>query len=100
MIWRIIGKYEVNNKTRLRLYYSMVFGLWTHQNHRLITANLSRQKELDADQQAIQQTKFVGKFKKLDNNGNVINAGADQSMFVLTALEKIKETRQSSLKKV
>ena len=78
----------------------MVFGLWTHQNHRLITANLSRQKELDADQQAIQQTKFVGKFKKLDNNGNVINAGADQSMFVLTALEKIKETRQSSLKEV
>ena len=28
---------------------------------------LSRQKELDADKEAIQQTEFVGKFKDLDN---------------------------------
>ena len=42
------------------------------ENHyRLIQADLSRQKELDADPKAIQQT---------------------QSMHVLTILEKIKET--------
>ena len=38
--------------------------------------------------------------KKLGDDGNSPDARNDQSMFVLTALEKIKETRQSSLKKV
>ena len=31
--------------------------------------------------------------KKLDNNGNATDAGNNQSIFVLTTLEKIKETR-------
>ena len=31
--------------------------------------------------------------KKLDDNDNAIDDGNDQSMFVLTILEKIKETR-------
>ena len=44
-------------------------------------------KELDADPKAIQQIEFVGKFKKLDNNGNSTNASNDQSMFVITILE-------------
>ena len=39
---------------------------------------------------------FVGQLKKLDDdddNGNATDVGNDQSMFVLTILEKIKETR-------
>ena len=39
------------------------------------------------DQKAIQQTEFLEKLKKkkkIDNNGNATDAGADQSMFVLT----------------
>ena len=36
---------------------------------------------------------FVGKLKELDANDNVTGAGNDQSMFVLTILEKIKEVR-------
>ena len=64
------------------------------KNHyRLIAVDLSRQKELDADPKAIQQIEFVGKLKKLDAYGNATDAGNDQSMFVLTILEKIKETR-------
>ena len=51
--------------------------------------DLSRQKELDADQKAIQQIEFVGKWKNVDG----VNADGTQSMFILTILEKIKETR-------
>ena len=36
---------------------------------------------------------FIGQFKKLDINDNTADTGNDQSMFVLTILEKIKETR-------
>ena len=55
---------------------------------------MSRQKELDPDQKAIQQIEFVGQLKKKqDNNGNATYAGNDQSMFVLMILGKIKETR-------
>ena len=39
--------------------------------------------------------KFVGQLKKLDDDGNATDAGNGQSMFVLTTLEKIKETRFS-----
>ena len=55
------------------------------KNHyRLIAVYLRRQKELDADPKVIQQVA----------NGNTTDAaGAGQSMFVLTILEKIKETR-------
>ena len=57
------------------------------KNHyRLITVDLSRQKELDADSKAIQQIEFVGQLKKLNNaNDN------SESMFALTILEKIKK---------
>ena len=59
------------------------------KNHyRLITVDLSRQKELDADSKAIQQIEFVGQLKKLNNaNDN------SESMFALTILEKIKKKR-------
>ena len=63
-------------------------------NYRLIAADLSRQKELDADPKAIQQVEFVGQLKKLDREDNVTDAtGNDQSMLVLTILEKKKKTR-------
>ena len=58
--------------------------LYTNTNN----VDLSRQKELDGDPKATQQIEFVGQLKKLDNT----NANAE-SMFVLTILEKIKETR-------
>ena len=60
---------------------------------RLIAAELSRQKELDADPKAIQQIIFLGQLKKLGNIGNATDVDNDQSMFVLTILEEIKETR-------
>ena len=59
------------------------------KNHyRLIAVDLSRQKELDADPKAIQQIEFVGQLKNPDDA-----VVANESMFVLTILEKIKETR-------
>ena len=61
------------------------------KNHyRLIPADLSRQKELDADPKAIQQIEFVGQLKNIDR----INAYGIQSMFILTILEKITERRR------
>ena len=54
----------------------------------IIAIDLRRQKELDADPKAVQQLEFVGQLKN-DNNKIV----ADESMFVLTILEIIKETR-------
>ena len=45
------------------------------KNHyRLIVADLSRQKELDAHPKAIPQTEFIRKLKKLADNGNVTDA--------------------------
>ena len=62
--------------------------------YRLKAGDLSRQKELDVDPKAIQQIEFVGQLKNLDADDNATDAGDnDQSMFVLTILEKIKETR-------
>ena len=66
---------------------------YVKKHYRLIAVDLSRQKQLDADPKSIQQTKFVGQLKKLDSDGNATDVGNDQSMFVLTILEKIKETR-------
>ena len=57
--------------------------LSTH--YRLIAIDLSRKKELDADPKAIQQIKFVGQLKNPDNA-----VAANESIFVLTVLEKIK----------
>ena len=51
--------------------------------------DLSRQKELDADPKAIQQIEFVWQLKNKDD----INADGAESVFILTILEKIKETR-------
>ena len=60
------------------------------KNHyRLIAIDLSRQKELDADPKAIQEIEFVGQLKNEDG----INTDGTQSIFILTILEKIKETR-------
>ena len=72
----------------------MFVGLWWHhKSFRLIAVDFSRQKKLDADPKAIQQIVFVEQLKKLDNNVNVTDADNEQFMFVLTILEKIKETR-------
>ena len=60
------------------------------KNHyRLIAANLSRQKELGDNPKTIQQIKFLGQLKNVDD----INADGTQSMSYLAILEKIKETR-------
>ena len=44
-------------------------------------------------QNQISKEKSLEKFKKLDDNSNVADAGNNQSMFFLTVLENIKETR-------
>ena len=71
--------------------------LWDYdyiRNHySLIAVDLSRQKELDADPKVIQPIEFVGQLKKLDDNDNATDEGNDQSMFILTILEKKKEIR-------
>ena len=60
------------------------------RNHNTLTeADLSRQKESDADPKAIQQTECVGQLKNADG----INADGTRNMFVLATLEKIEETR-------
>ena len=60
------------------------------QNHyRLIAVDLGSQKELDAIPKEIQRVEFVGQLKNVDG----INAIETKSMFVLTILEQIKETR-------
>ena len=56
--------------------------------YKLIAVDLSRQKELDADQKAIQKIRFVGQLK----NEDVVSVGS-QSVFILIVLEKIEETR-------
>ena len=63
---------------------------YVKKHHRLLAVDLSRQKELDADLKTIPQTEFVGQLKKLNGDGNATDAGNDQSMFVLTILEKIR----------
>ena len=72
----------------------MFIRLWLHKNHyRLLAVDSSRQKKLNADPKSIQLVEFLGEIKKLDVNDNATDAGNDQSMFVLTILEKIKGTR-------
>ena len=64
------------------------------KNHyKIIAIDMSRQKELDADPKAIKQIEFAEKLKNLDKSGNPAAPGNDQSMFILTISEKIKETR-------
>ena len=59
--------------------------------------DLSGQKQLDTDLKVIQQIELVEQLQQLDNNGNAADdiangndfiTRADQSMFVLTILEK------------
>ena len=59
--------------------------------------DLSGQKQLDTDLKVIQQIELVEQLQQLDNNGNAADDNAngndnitrtDQSMFVLTILEK------------
>ena len=56
------------------------------KNHyRLIAVDLSRQKELDADSQAIQQIDFIGQLKKADANDNATDTGnKDQCIWFVT----------------
>ena len=70
-------------------YWYLLDFEYIKSHYRLIAVDLSRQ----VDTKAIQQIEFIGQLKKLDNNDNATNAGYDQSMLVLTILEKIKETR-------
>ena len=65
------------------LYYENI------KNHyRLIAADGSRQNELDVDPKAIQQIEFFGQLRDPDDATVAI-----ESMFVLTTLEKVRETR-------
>ena len=60
------------------------------KNHyRLIAVDLNRQRELNAGPKTIQQIELIGQSKNNDSK----NAYDTQSMFVLTTLEKSKETR-------
>ena len=60
------------------------------KNHyRLIAADLSRQKDLDADSKRLQKIEFVGQVENVDGT----NADGSESVFILMILEKIKETR-------
>ena len=70
------------------LYYEYIKNLY-----RLIEVDLSLQKELYANPKSIQQIEFDGQLKKLDNSVNSTDVDDEQSMFVVTILEKIKETR-------
>ena len=64
---------------------------YVKNHYRLITVDLSTQKDLDVDPKAIQQTECVRQIKKLDAEDNATDGGNnDQSMFVLTTLQKIK----------
>ena len=78
------GEDYTNHTTGCLLDYDYI------KNHyRLITVELCRQEQLDADHEAIQQIEFVVQIKKLDG----VNCDRTQNMFVLTILEKIKKTR-------
>ena len=64
------------------------------KNHFWLSVDFNRQEELDAYPNTIQQIEFIGQLKKLDNNCNATDAGNIESMFALTILRKIKETRR------
>ena len=58
-------------------------------HYRLIAVELSRQKELTCRSKNNSVNRVYWKVKKLENNGNAKDAGKNQSMFVLTTLEKV-----------
>ena len=87
-------RYEENRKLRTGQGEDYTIGCligydYIKNHYRLIAADLSSRKELNADPEAIQQIEFVGQSKELnnDNNNNV------ESTFILTILEKIKERK-------
>ena len=60
------------------------------KNHfKLEAIGVKRQKELDSDVKAIQKMEFFRQF----NNDYVLSTDETQSKFLITILEKIKETR-------
>ena len=65
---------------------------YIRNHYRLMTIDLSRRKELDADREAIHQIEFAWQLKKLHHDYNATDAGNDQSMFVSIIL-KIKEMK-------
>ena len=54
------------------------------KHHKLISFDLSRQKELDIDPKAIQQIDLVGQLKNIDG----INADGAEFMVILAIFEK------------
>ena len=54
------------------------------KHHKLISFDLSRQKELDIDPKAIQQIDLVGQLKNIDG----INADGVEFMVILAIFEK------------
>ena len=64
------------------------------KNHyRLAAVDLSWGKEIRCRFKSNSTNRIRWTIKKLNGYSNATNAGNDQSMFVLTILEKIKETR-------
>ena len=57
--------------TRLVIYQILLI---LKKNYRLIAAELSKQKALDADSRATQQIIFTGKIKVTRNNTRVIHS--------------------------
>ena len=62
-------------------------------HNRLIAIDLSRQKQLDPNSNAIQWKKTRWTIKKLCGSNNAVDGDSPKSWFVLTIFEKIKETR-------
>ena len=88
-------RYEENRKLRTGQGEDYTIGCligydYIKNHYRLIAADLSSQKELNADPEAIQQIEFVGQSKELNNDDNNNNV---ESTFILTILEKIKERK-------
>ena len=73
----------------------MLIRLWLYKKSLQVNSSvgLSRQKKLDTDPKVIQQIEIVGQLNKLHAEDNGTDARNDQSMFVLTILEKIRKTR-------
>ena len=63
--------------------------------YRATAVYLSKQKESDVDRKAIHHIEFVVQLKETGNNDNATDAGADQAIFVLTVLGKIKKRDQN-----
>ena len=67
--------------TTLQVVYEII--LISEKNYRLIAADLSKQKDLDADSRAIQQIIFTAKIKATVANTRIV---------IFYVLEKSKET--------